>query len=168
MEISAIFYVAIGAGISAVVYYIVVKKYLIKQAALRFKQQLEFDNAIQSRIDAAHADGYNVALDAARLLMKSKEKEMRADSVKKSKAVMIGKIAEQFAPFLPGWEYNPKDARFLGSPCDFIIFQGMEEGAISEVILLEIKTGNSRLSAREQDLQDIMAFQRVRYEVLRI
>ena len=40
------------------------------------------------------------------------EEEIIKDAVKKSKAVVAGKVAEQIAPFLPEFKYNPKDARF--------------------------------------------------------
>jgi len=56
------------------------------------------------------------------------EEEIIKDAVKKSKAVVAGKVAEQIAPFLPEFKYNPKDARFIGSPIDFIVFDGLDEG----------------------------------------
>ena len=39
---------------------------------------------------------------------------IRADAVAKSRAVTVGKVSEQLVPYLPGFGYNPKDARFLG------------------------------------------------------
>ena len=56
------------------------------------------------------------------------EEEIIKVAVKKSKAVVAGKVAEQIAPFLPEFKYNPKDARFIGSPIDFIVFDGLDEG----------------------------------------
>ena len=108
------------------------------------------------------------AMNSARTLMKNLEKVMRAVSVKRSKFVTLGKIAEHFAPYLPGWNYNPQDARFLGSPIDFIVFDGMSEGVINEIVLIEIKTGNAKLSSREQDLQDVVCLKKVKYEIIRI
>src|ERR1035437_7025794 len=79
---------------------------------------------------------------------KSREKEMRADSVKKSKSVMLGKMWEQIVPhYRPkDFTFTPSDARFLGSPIDFIVFEGSAETDIQEVIFLEIKTAKSRLN----------------------
>ena len=56
------------------------------------------------------------------------EEEIIKDAVKKSKAVVAGKVAEQIVPFLPEFKYNPKDARFIGSPIDFIVFDGLDGG----------------------------------------
>jgi predicted Holliday junction resolvase-like endonuclease len=45
-----------------------------------------------------------------------------------------GKIAEQIAPLMPGFlaKYNPADARFIGSPIDYLIFRNMSKGDDSE------------------------------------
>jgi len=56
------------------------------------------------------------------------EKEIRKDAVKKSRAAIAGRVTEQIAPYLPEFKYNPKDARFIGSPIDFIVFDGLDEG----------------------------------------
>jgi predicted Holliday junction resolvase-like endonuclease len=50
--------------------------------------------------------------------------EIRKDSVNRSRSTLKGKIAEQMAPILPEFAYNPADARFIGSPVDFVIFDG--------------------------------------------
>src|SRR5450759_1073258 len=76
----------------------------------------------------------------------------RADAVDTSRVVIKGKIAEQIAPLLPGFResYHPADARFIGSPIDYLIFHNMSKGADCddpiEIILLDVKTGNSQLT----------------------
>ena len=149
---------------TAVATYLVMK-WKIKQLQLEYEEKIEI-------ILLAHADQLSSAreqaMNSARQLMKTQEKDMRADSVKRSKVVTLGKIAEHFAPYLPGWNYNPNDARFLGSPIDFVVFDGMSEGVINSVVFIEIKTGNAHLSSREQDLQDIICLKKVKHEVIRI
>jgi predicted Holliday junction resolvase-like endonuclease len=46
------------------------------------------------------------------------------------------------------------EARFIGKPIDFLIFKGMDEPHIDEVVFVEIKTGNSQLSSNERSLRD--------------
>ena len=41
-----------------------------------------------------------------------------------SRAVLKGKMAEQFAPILPEFQYLPSDAKFLGDPVDYVVFDG--------------------------------------------
>lgn len=95
-------------------------------------------------------------------------KEAREDSIKRSKSTISGKIMETFAPYLPSFPYNPKDCRFLGTPNDFIIFNGMDEGKITEVIILEIKSGQSSLSSRQRDLRNTVQDGNVRWEELKV
>lgn len=94
----------------------------------------------------------------------SKEKEMRKDAVKRSRAVLGGQFAEQIAPFLPDFPCNPADARFVGKPVDFIAFPGLAEGKpVEEILIVEVKTGNSKLSAREKEIRGLVEKGKVRY-----
>jgi hypothetical protein len=49
----------------------------------------------------------------------------RHDSVARSRSVISGKVQEHLAPLLPEMleQFNPKDARFIGTPIDFIVFR---------------------------------------------
>jgi predicted Holliday junction resolvase-like endonuclease len=88
--------------------------------------------------------------------------------VDKSRSVLLGQVAEHMAPLLPGFGLNPKDARFLGQPVDYLVFDGLSEGAEIEVVFLEIKTGGSRLSASELAIKRAVEAGRVRFEVRRL
>ena len=77
--------------------------------------------------------------------------------LKQSRAVLGGLVSEQMAPLLPGFPFDPGDCRFVGKPVDFIVFRGMNEKNISEVIFLEVKSGVSRvLSGQERKLRDVI------------
>ena len=92
---------------------------------------------------------------------------IRRAAVPQSRAVTVGQVSQELAPFLPGFEFNPKDARFLGSPVDFVVFDGLDEGAVRRVVFLEIKTGGSDLSARERQVRDAVEAGRVGWTTLR-
>lgn len=92
---------------------------------------------------------------------------IRADAVAKSLAVTVGKVSEQLVPHLPGFAYNPKDARFLGSPVDFVVFDGLDAGALERVVFLEVKTGAAGLSTRERQIRDAIREGRVSWAELR-
>jgi predicted Holliday junction resolvase-like endonuclease len=95
------------------------------------------------------------------------EGEIRRDAVARSKGVVAGKVVEHLAPYFDGFPYNPKDARFLGSPVDLVIFDGLDEGALREVVFVEVKTGASALTARERAIRDAIKAGRVRWEEYR-
>jgi predicted Holliday junction resolvase-like endonuclease len=82
--------------------------------------------------------------------------------LKSSRAVLGGLVSEQIAPLLPGFPYDPGDCRFVGRPVDFIVFRGMNEKNISEVIFLEVKSGAARnLNDQEKRLREVVRAGRV-------
>ncbi|OJU79126.1 MAG: endonuclease [Acinetobacter sp. 39-4] len=96
-------------------------------------------------------------------------------SVNTSRAVLKGKMAEQFAPILPEFRYLPSDAKFLGDPVDYVVFDGYTDfrdgdGTAEdiEVILLDIKSGGARLSKGQQAIAQAGTEGRIRFETLRI
>ncbi len=93
---------------------------------------------------------------------------IRADAVARSLAVTVGKVSEQLVPYLPGFGYNPKDARFLGSPVDFVVFDGLDAGALRRVVFLEVKTGAAALSTRERQVRDAIESGRISWDELRV
>lgn len=93
---------------------------------------------------------------------------IRADAVARSLAVTVGKVSEQLVPYLPGFSYNPKDARFLGSPVDFVVFDGLDAGALRRVVFLEVKTGAAALSIRERQVRDAIESGRIAWDELRV
>jgi predicted Holliday junction resolvase-like endonuclease len=107
------------------------------------------------------------ALERANEILKKREKFLREDAIRRSQAVLRGKIAEQLAPSLEGFTYNPRDCRFLGSPFDYLVFSGLTDGEVQEIVLLEVKTGRSRLSKRERQVRDAVERGDVRYETFR-
>jgi predicted Holliday junction resolvase-like endonuclease len=92
---------------------------------------------------------------------------IRADAVLRSQAVIVGKVSEQLVPFLPGFGFNPKDARFLGSPVDLVVFDGLDEGTLRRVVFLEVKTGGAVLTTRERQVRDAVQSGRIEWVELR-
>ena len=91
-------------------------------------------------------------------------RRLRSDAINRSRAVIGGQVVEQVAPFLPGFPCNPADARFVGKPVDFVAFPGLSESdSVDEVLLIEVKTGNSALNAREKEIRRAVKEGRVRY-----
>lgn len=97
-----------------------------------------------------------------------KKSSLRKDAVKRSRAVIGGQVAEQFAPFLPDFPGTPSNSHFIGKPVDFISFEGLSEtGETNEILFIEVKTGKSELSAREKSVKKAVEEGRVRYAVYR-
>jgi hypothetical protein len=95
----------------------------------------------------------------------------RADSISRSRSTVSGQITEHLAPFFPELlaEFNPRDARFIGTPVDFVIFDGLDEGSeICDVVFVEVKTGKSGLNTRERKVRDAIRAGRVGWRLVRL
>lgn len=91
-------------------------------------------------------------------------KKERQDAIKRSKSVIGGQTVEQLAPFLPEFPCNPLDAHFLGKPVDFVAFSGLSQtNKVNEILFIEVKTGDSKLSEREKEIKKAVNEGRVRY-----
>jgi predicted Holliday junction resolvase-like endonuclease len=109
----------------------------------------------------------------------AKKSELELDFVKnkrheaeqtaaRSRIALVAKIAEHFAPLLGGFNYNFKDCRHVGELFDFLVFDGLEEGEIRNVVFLEVKSrrsGTRVTNPRERLLKQAIEEGRVRYEV---
>lgn len=94
--------------------------------------------------------------------------DYRKEAIMKSRAVLGGQFSEQLAPYLPDFKYSPTECRFIGKPIDLIVFKGMDEKEISEVVFVEVKSGKSRVSSSEKKLKEAIENKRVRWEEYRI
>lgn len=103
------------------------------------------------------------------------ESTVRKDAADRSRYVLKGKIAEHMAPMFPEvFKHNPSDARFIGAPIDYLIFDGytaVKDGNSQEeitVVLADIKTGNAKLNRTERKIKEAVEAGRVRWETIRI
>ena len=103
------------------------------------------------------------------------ESSIRKDAADRSRYVLKGKIAEHLVPlYREVFKYDPSDARFLGAPIDYIIFDGytaVKDGASDEpitVILADIKTGNATLNHTERKIKEAVESGRVRWETIQL
>ncbi len=115
----------------------------------------------------------HIALFAAGLLVGAVWMGLRArrtekDKAARSRATIRGQVAEQLAPMVPAFPYANADARFLGAPVDYVVFDGLSDDDDIEVVFVEVKTGRARLSPRERRVKDAIKARRVRYETLRL
>ena len=53
------------------------------------------------------------------------EQQIRDDAIQRSLAITKGKVTEHIVPYLPGFDLDPKDIRFLGTPIDLIAYNGL-------------------------------------------
>ena len=103
------------------------------------------------------------------------ESSVRKDAADRSRYILKGKIAEHMVPMVPEvFRHDPSDARFIGAPIDYLIFDGysaVKDGNSDEditVVLADIKTGNASLNRTERKIKEAVDAGRVRWETIHI
>lgn len=95
------------------------------------------------------------------------EEKIRQEILERSRAALKGRIGEQLAPLLPMFKHEPADARFLGSPVDYIVFDGYKEGEPRSVTFVDVKTGKTAaLSPIERKLKLVIEQGKVNWETI--
>lgn len=117
--------------------------------------------------EAAHIAGQQARLDLDRWLAES-EASIRRDAIARSGSVVLGKATEHLAPVLGSFPYNPRDVRFIGSPIDLVVFDGLDAGAVERVVFIEIKSGAGQLSGRQRQVRDVVKRGAVSWEEWRL
>lgn len=116
--------------------------------------------------------------DKIRKLQSQHQEEIRRarqESVDRSRATIKGQVSEQLVPLLPGFEFHPSDARFIGHPIDYVIFDGYtrlkDEGGNPEdlqILILDIKRNMARLTREQLAIAQAIQAGRVKFQVVRI
>lgn len=92
----------------------------------------------------------------------------RKEAVKKSREVILWDVYEKISPLLENFPYSYKDLVFLGKWVDYIVFDWLSSGNLSEIVFLEIKTGKSTLNKNERDIRNVVNAKKIRYEEFRM
>ena len=94
--------------------------------------------------------------------------KIRQESVKKSREVLTGQFSEQLAPYMPDFPYSPTECKFIGKPIDFIVFKGLDSKEPREIVFVEVKSGESKVSTVERKLRDVVRKKKVKWEEYRV
>ncbi len=114
------------------------------------------------------AIGYFIGKKITEHVWKDKLPDIREEAIARSRSVLAGQFSEQLAPYLPDFPFKPTEARFIGKPIDFLVFKGMDEKNIDEVVFVEVKSGRANLSTHERKLKDVIKEKKVRWYEYRI
>ena len=132
----------------------------------------QFDEFKKSEIESLRAVLAAAAADTALADLEAwkikYELFYRQDAINRSQSVILGKVTEHLIPFHQSFPFNPKEARFIGSPIDMIVFDGIENEDVVDIYILEIKTGKSTLSKRQRLIRDAVENGRVTWRELNV
>ncbi len=119
-------------------------------------------------IVAAYLTGIKRGADNQDRYWEDKIPDLRKEAINKSRASLGGQFSEQLAPYLPNFKYKPTECKFLGKPVDLIVFEGLDEKAVTEIVFVEIKSGGSELNTSQRKIRDAIKAGKVRWDEYRI
>jgi predicted Holliday junction resolvase-like endonuclease len=116
----------------------------------------------------AYLVGSKSGADGRDRYWKDKVPGIKKNAIGKSRLAISGQFSEQLAPFLPNFKYKPTECKFLGKPIDLIVYDGMDEKVINEIVFVEIKSGDSELNTIQRKIRDAIKNGRVKWDEYRI
>lgn len=112
--------------------------------------------------------GFLIGIFIMKIFSLHEQRWIRNKAVQGSRNSIFGEVYEKILPALPNFPYAPKDMVFIWKGCDYIIFDGLSEWALREIIFLELKSGKSVLNKNERAIQQMVDHRRVRFSEYRI
>jgi predicted Holliday junction resolvase-like endonuclease len=103
-----------------------------------------------------------------KIWLKFKLKKLAEEVRRQRERVNFGLLAEKLYPLLSNKIQNAEDLRFIGSPVDYIEFEGLSEDKPIKINFVEIKTGGSKLTEREERVKDAVENKRIYWKEIRI
>ena len=125
-------------------------------------QTLENSNQAVKKADQIIRSLTDKEASLAIQLSLQKEQYQKLLGQKKSSEVRVGQITEQIAPFLEDFPYDPKRARFIGDPIDFIVFGD------DKISIVEVKSGHSQLNSTQRKIRDLIKQGKIEFNIYRV
>ncbi|MCA9485897.1 MAG: hypothetical protein KC506_03575 [Nanoarchaeota archaeon] len=99
---------------------------------------------------------YKLTTLKSKLEWKSQLSRLRREIAEKQRVGIKGRLSETFAPFLEGFPFKPSECKFIGDPIDYLVFEGLDERDVKGIHLVEVKSGNAKLSKHQKQIKDLM------------
>lgn len=148
----------------------------LERERTRLKERLEAIEAEMEELEGEHEAELDevearwrsqVDLQVEKHLQK-KIKDIRRKAIEHSRVSTLGKTIERIAPMFSGFGHHPGDVRPIFEPLDFVSFEGLYTGDVSDVVFIEFKTGGSTLTHIQRTIRDAVARKRVHFEERRM
>lgn len=146
--------------IANIVFISIIYKYIEYKS---IKQQLQVKKDLEA-LNRKDFEAWKVSFE------KDTIPKIKKQTLERSRNTIRGIATEHLAPVMQN-KYNPKDFRHLGNPIDFIVFDGLSDvldkktDEIVSIILLDVKTGNSKLNKSQRRIRDALNAGKIKFEV---
>ena len=97
-----------------------------------------------------------------------KENGLRAQAAERGRLKVNAIITRSMVKELAQLKFNPYDIKPLMHPVDFVVFQGMNDGTLEQVLLLSRRSGVSSLSTMRKQIASAVADKKYGWKVARV
>lgn len=104
----------------------------------------------------------------AKLYYRTKISKSRKNAVQQSKSVIYWQVNEKIAPLLPEFKYKISDLVFIWKWVDYIVFDGLSDWKLNQIVFMEIKTWQSSLNNNEKQIKIAIENWKIKYELLKL
>lgn len=88
---------------------------------------------------------------------------------KRSQRTRVGTTVEQMVPFVRDMPFDPSDMRIVsGGPVDYVVFDGLCDGEVRELVFLDVKTGKGKANHPQRQVQRCADLGLVRFAILEV
>ena len=84
-----------------------------------------------------------------------------------AKGSNLGQNLEKVLPTMKDFSWKLPDTRFLGSPIDYVVFEGISEGDLESIGFIEVKSGTGRLNPNQKSVKTAIEENRVSYKEIK-
>lgn len=100
--------------------------------------------------------------------LEKEEERIRRDAIERSARTLSGKTLEKLVPFLEKFPYDAHDIRWLGDPIDLVVFDGYAVDNPDKIVFCEVKSGDSKLTAGQKKIKELIENKKVKWEEFRV
>ena len=97
-----------------------------------------------------------------------KEKAIRDEAVKRGRSKVLKTVLNSMDGYFTKMKYNPYDIKPILHPVDFVIYEGMNEKKMNDVVFLSKKTKNPYINKLHMSINEIVNKESYDFKVARI
>ena len=97
-----------------------------------------------------------------------KESKIREKAVLRGRSKVLKTVRKSMDKHFAKMNYNPYDIKPILHPIDFVIYDGMNEEKMNDVVFLSKKTRNPYIDKLHSSISDIIAKEKYDFQVARI
>ena len=97
-----------------------------------------------------------------------KERDIKAKAVKRGRSKVLKTVLNSMDDYFSKMNYNPYDIKPILHPIDFVIYEGMNEKKMNDVVFLSKKTRNPYINKLHMSISEIINKELYDFKIARI